>query len=208
MSCMLSEVVDTNQFVRPFPRWYTPVKWFIPLALTFVALLLTAFMVTGMMALPAIFSMLDWLPALYQGMESLGAFMLLSSTLFTVGTMSMMATSSLTKLFLFQYVENMAADNLNGSQYLSQFKEVIDTEKEKQIKTRQIELEKALLKADEENQALTHELDNLRRGGQSILSAYASKAKPQPQESQKPNDKPVEVNHKPVVTPTRPKATT
>ncbi|MGE4349965.1 MAG: hypothetical protein AB7D28_09390 [Candidatus Berkiella sp.] len=204
---MLGGVVDTNQFVRPFPRWYTPVKWFIPLGLTFVAVLLTAFMVTGMMPLPAIFSMLDWLPALYQGMESLGAFMLLSSALFTVGTMSMMAISSLTKLFLFQYVENMATDNLNGSQYLSQLKEVIDTEKEKQIKTRQMDLENALLKADEENQALTHELDNLRRG-QPILSAYGSKAKPQPQESHKPDDKPVEANRKTAdVVAIRPKAT-
>ncbi|MCS5708536.1 hypothetical protein CC99x_006395 [Candidatus Berkiella cookevillensis] len=204
---MLGGVVDTNQFVRPFPRWYTPVKWFIPLGLTFVAVLLTTLMLTGIMPLPAIFSVLDWLPAMYQGMESLGAFILLSSTLFTVGTMSMMAASSLTKLFLFQYVENMATDNLNGSQYLSQLKEVIDTEKEKQRTARQLELENALLNADAENQALTHEIDDLKRGGQSILSTYTSKAKPKPQESHKPDDKPVEANHKAAVTSTRPKVT-
>lgn len=174
MSCMLGGVVDTSQFVRPFPRWYTPVKWFVPLGIAFVAALLTALMVTGVMPLPAIFSILDWLPAMYQGMESLGGFTLASLAVGTVATMSVMAASVLTRVFLFQYVENMATDNLNGGQYLAQFKEVIDSEKEKQMKARQLELEQALIKADEENQALTHEIASLRSGGQAVLNAYSS----------------------------------
>lgn len=149
--------LNQNEFIRVFPRWYTPVKWGVPITVGVLSGLLFALMVMNVTALPASLAMLQWLPAMYQSLESLGAFTLLALSFGIVSTMSTMLISVLTRVCLYQYVENLAVDNLNGIEFMNKFRSMMqdknkdgEAEKDKQ----QAELEDALVHANQNRQTL------------------------------------------------------
>lgn len=118
----MANEIDHNDFIKPFPRWYTPVKWGIPLVLAIVAGVLAGLMVANIMAMPAALSMFQWLPELYASLESLGAFTLLATSFGIASTMTALLTSIVTRVCLYKYVEDLAQDNINGNEYMSKFR--------------------------------------------------------------------------------------
>lgn len=73
-------------YVEPYPRWYTPVKWLIPIVLGLSAGTLVSFSLMGIIPISASFGKLAWLPAIYKSLEGIKAMAVLGGAFSLVGS--------------------------------------------------------------------------------------------------------------------------
>ena len=64
--------------VDPYPRWYTPVKWLLPISLALLSGLGVFLALVNILPVPAAFGTLAWMPALYASMTGTKAVAFLS----------------------------------------------------------------------------------------------------------------------------------
>ncbi|HET9843898.1 MAG TPA: hypothetical protein VFP93_04505 [Gammaproteobacteria bacterium] len=72
--------------VDPYPNWYTPLKWLIPLALSLSAGIGMGLLILNVVSVPVAFGQLAWLPALYASMTGMKALTFLALSCGLVGT--------------------------------------------------------------------------------------------------------------------------
>ncbi len=62
-----------EKYVDPAPRWYTPLKWLLPISMALGVALITTTAILGILPIPMMFGKLAWLPAVYASQEGLKA---------------------------------------------------------------------------------------------------------------------------------------
>lgn len=200
--------LEPNRFLKKFPTWFTPMEWGAPLALAVLAGLITAAFLTGMFPLPSAFAFLESLPAIYQTLDSLGAFTMLAASFLVSSTLAAATMTAVIRICFYPFVKDLAQYNITGNAHLHSFEKILEEQKERQVS----DLEAALVKTDQKLQeqvGATQTAQEARKKAENQLHLFQLKQAQSSNDSTQPSaSRPVEQVSKSVPnTPNLPRAT-
>lgn len=113
-----------SKYVDPYPRWYTAVKWLVPLSLAIGSGLVVGLAILGILPIPFAFGKLAWLPAVYASLDTMKAVVLLG-----IGTTAVSAIVGLATAFLLRATVLFQVNEMRGTQGQSAQQRIEDLEK-------------------------------------------------------------------------------
>ena len=141
------EKIDLHDYLPPLPAWYRPMKWMIPMGAAVVTMLLTSLFITGLLPLPGILSLLNWLPTAYETLEGLGAATFFGLSVSSAGILTAVFTNFMFRLAAFSSLETVVYEHeLNYKQLEKTISALED--KKSRLSQKNKELQRALFNAE------------------------------------------------------------
>ncbi len=117
--------------VDKYPRWYTPVKWLLPISLAMLAATIVATAILGILPIPFAFGKLAWLPAIYASLETgKAAALLIGATASVASIVGFMTSFIARSTILFHVNETIGTQGQKAQEQIDELNKVIQFQEE------------------------------------------------------------------------------